>query len=138
MYAWLQNQGFKGGAILEPSVGHGVFLEHLPAAIKAKNSDNGDRNNKVTSQIVKALYPDIDLHCCPFEQYQPQKKFDLVIGNPPYGANKAFDACHADLKDYCVHHYFVAKSMRLLKEGGILAMLLPSWFLIMLPKIRAK
>ena len=31
--------------------------------------------------------------------------------------------------DYCIHHYFVAKSLRMLKVGGYLAMILPSYFL---------
>jgi hypothetical protein len=39
------------------------------------------------------------------------------------------DEQHPDLKGFCIHHYFVAKCMRLLKPEGFLAMVLPSYFL---------
>lgn len=129
MYAWLQTNNFKGGSILEPSVGNGVFIEHMPQAIKENSTITAVELDQLTSLMVEKLYPEISLHNICFEQYQPNQKFDLIIGNPPYGANRVFDKQHADLKDYCIHHYFVAKSMRLLKEGGILAMVLPSFFL---------
>ena len=64
-----------------------------------------------------------------FETWQPEQKFDLVIGNPSYGSQKLSDSQHQDLKNFCIHHYFAAKGMRLLKPGGLLAMVLPAYFL---------
>lgn len=55
--------------------------------------------------------------------------FDLIIGNPPYGREIILDDNHADLAALRIHHYFVAKCMRLLAPGGILAMVLPRYFL---------
>jgi adenine-specific DNA methylase len=129
MYDWLSAYGFTGGDILEPAIGQGVFIEHMPRAIKDNSRIIGVELDHLTSQMVKTLYPDITLHNCGFEQYQPHEKFDLIIGNPPYGSAHIIDSQHLDLKECRIHHYFVAKSMRLLKEGGILAMVLPSFFM---------
>lgn len=129
IYQWLTCYGFKGGAILEPAVGNGIFIEQMPDVTKNKSHITAIELDKITSDITQQLYPTIELHQCAFENYQPNKQFDLIIGNPPYGANKVKDTHHADLSAYCIHHYFVAKSMRLLKEGGLLAMVLPAFFM---------
>lgn len=129
MYQWLMERGFIGGEILEPAIGNGVFVEHMPKEIKQNSIITAVELDQVTSKITKSLYPEVKLNTCGFEEYNTFEKYDLIIGNPPYGANKVVDQSHPDLKDYCIHHYFVAKSMRLLKQGGILAMVLPSYFL---------
>lgn len=129
MYDFLDTLGFSGGRILEPAVGHGVFLEHMPEAIRKASRIDCVEIDKVTSEICKILYPDIRLYTRSFENFNPSPRYDLVIGNPPYGAQTIFDAKHSDLNDHRIHHYFVAKSMRLLNEGGILAMVLPQYFL---------
>lgn len=129
MYEWLQAYGFKGGSILEPAAGIGAFLEHMPPSIKAKSKITAVELDALTSRMAQTLYPDAEHHNMGFEAFQPETKFDLIIGNPPYGAGRVFDARHADLKDARIHHYFVAKSMRLLNPNGVLAMVLPSYVL---------
>ena len=129
IYDWLHIYGFTGGNILEPAIGHGVFIEHIPESMRNNSTITGIEIDQVSSQIVNRLYPDVTLYSQGFETWQPDQKFDLVIGNPPYGSQKLVDAEHSDLKEFCIHHYFVAKGMRLLKDGGVLAMVLPSYFM---------
>jgi adenine-specific DNA methylase len=129
MYDFLAAEGFIGGNILEPSIGNGVFIEHMPKAFRQSCKITGVEIDHVTARICKSLYPDVNLHTLGFEEFQPIQRYDLIIGNPPYGAQTLSDKNYADLKDYCIHHYFVAKSMRLLKQGGILAMVLPAYFM---------
>jgi len=129
IYQWLLEHKFTGGAILEPAIGNGVFVEHMSQEIKNNSVVDAVEIDKVTSEITQKLHPQIKLTTCGFEAYNPDKKYDLIIGNPPYGSNQVEDVKHPDLNEYCIHHYFVAKSMRLLKQGGILAMVLPSYFL---------
>lgn len=129
IYEYLKILGFKGGQILEPSVGNGVFIEHMPEELKNTSEITAIEIDSVTSKIFKSLYPAVELYNIGFENFDPENKFDLIIGNPPYGSNKIEDKNHLDLKEHCIHHYFVAKSMRLLKTDGILAMVLPSYFL---------
>lgn len=129
IYGFLELQGFQGGDILEPAVGHGVFIEHMPETIRKNSHITTVEIDQVSSRIVKTLYPDVALYTQGFETFHPEKKFDAIIGNPPYGAQKLMDERHPDLKNFCIHHYFVAKCMRFLKPGGILAMVLPSYFM---------
>lgn len=129
MYDWLHIYGFTGGNILEPAIGHGVFIEHMPENMRNNSRITAVEIDQISSQIVKTLYPDIALHNQGFETWHPEQRFDAILGNPPYGSQMLTDEQHEDLKGFCIHHYFVAKCMRLLKSEGILAMVLPSYFM---------
>ncbi|AIL13474.1 hypothetical protein IM40_08210 [Candidatus Paracaedimonas acanthamoebae] len=128
IYDWLSIYGFKGGNIPEPAVGHGVFIEHMPKAIWEQCTITTIEKDYLTSDMVQTLYPDSTHYTIGFEEYHPQEKFDLIVGNPPFGSQTIEDKHHTDIQHHCIHHYFVAKSMRLLKEEGILAMVLTSFF----------
>jgi hypothetical protein len=115
--------------ILEPSAGHGLFFELMPDALKAERNLFAVEMDEVSCRLLRALYPDVTLYQGGFEVYQPTMNFNLIIGNPPYGREILIDQQHADLSSLRIHHYFVAKCMRLLAPGGILAMVLPRYFL---------
>lgn len=129
IYDCLQILGFKGGNILEPGAGNGAFIEYMPEVIKKKSKIYAVELEPISSKILSCLYPEITVKNCGFQTMDIKPVFDLVVGNPPYGSDKLFDPHHPDLNHLVIHHYFVAKSMRLLKEGGLLAMVLPSYFL---------
>jgi len=129
MFTYLQNRGFTGSRILEPAAGTGVFIEHMPEAMRSSSKIDAVELEPVSAKILAGLYPDVTVRQCGFEELNPEAPFDLIIGNPPYGKEKLTDANHPDLQELAIHHYFVTKSMRLLKEGGILAMVLPSFFM---------
>ncbi len=64
-----------------------------------------------------------------FEKVSFQENFfDLVVGNPPY-SNQVIYSKDEELNNLVIHHFFVAKSIRLLKENGILAFVLPTYCL---------
>lgn len=121
------NRPFK--RVLEPSIGHGVFIEHMPEAIKNNAEIVAIEIDSASCELVKRLYPTVKLHQLGFEAYQSNQPFDLIIGNPPYGRDSLQDEKHSDLAHLKIHHYFVAKCMRLLSDNGILAMVLPRYFL---------
>jgi len=129
IYGFLEVRGFTGGDILEPAICHGVFMEHMPPSIRQNSRITAVEIDAVSSQIVQKLYPYVTLHTQGFETWHTEQRFDAIIGNPPYGSQMLFDEQHSDLKGFCIHHFFVAKCMRLLKPDGILAMVLPSYFM---------
>jgi adenine-specific DNA-methyltransferase len=129
--------------ILEPSVGDGVFINAIQKNQSFKKSlieivaldINGQellkaKNNwgEETSSFIK-----ID-----FLDYCPQKKFSLIIGNPPYIRKNRLDALQLN-KCKAIHSSeslsiasvkniwtsFVVKSSSLLKDNGMLAFILP-------------
>ena len=74
--------------------------------------------------------PQIDLTATCFENiYFGKKKYDLIISNPPYSSQIVEDIYYKDLSHLAIHHFFVAKCARLLKDNGIIAMVLPLFFL---------
>lgn len=115
--------------LLEPSAGQGRFIERLPENWKLSAHKSLVEIDAVSCQFLKKLYPEADVFQQGFETFQSQEKFDLIVGNPPYGQTFLQDSRHTDLSAFSVHHYFVAKCMRLLNEGGMLAMVLPRYFL---------
>ncbi|NOS93044.1 MAG: N-6 DNA methylase [Cyclobacteriaceae bacterium] len=113
-------------AILEPSAGTGNFIEPLKkhfsqAAITAIEKD------QLTARFLQRLYPDIEALHSGYEDF-PNRKFDLVISNIPFGNVSVFDdamfreAVPVKIKSTTrIHNYFFVKSLDNLKEEGLLA-----------------
>ena len=124
-----QKLGFYGGDILEPAAGIGVFLDTIPSSLNRCNIDSIEIDMLIAT-ILRHKHHNINIVCAGFEKiYFGNKKYDLIISNPPYGKAKLFDESQKDLKHLYIHHYFLAKSARLLKDNGIIAMVLPSFVL---------
>lgn len=128
IYGLVQRLGFTHGKILEPACGHGAFFERMPQAMREQSDITGVELEPLSAAMAKALYPDIKILNQGFHHFH-DNEFDLIIGNPPYAPFPVFDKQHSDLSDEMIHHYFVAKSVRLLKEGGLLAMVVPCYVL---------
>ena len=124
MYALVQKCGFTQGKILEPACGAGAFFERMPKAMRKNSQITGIELEPLSASIAKKSYPDIKIVNKGFQHFY-DNEFDLIIGNPPYASFTVFDKKHPDLCAEMIHHYFVAKSVRLLKENGLLVMLAP-------------
>lgn len=121
---------FTGGNILEPSCGNGAFFEHMPENIKANSQITGIEYDIITSKLVSGIYPEVKIINDGLQNIDfKDEKFDLIIGNPPYSAEKMTDEFMQDLNGCTIHHYFIAKCMRLLSDNGILAFVMPSFYM---------
>ncbi|MDQ5921837.1 MAG: hypothetical protein QG673_1896, partial [Pseudomonadota bacterium] len=121
---------FKGGDILEPSCGNGVFFKYMPKGLRANSSITGIELDCLTSKIAQGIYSDIAIINQPLQEVDfIDRKYDLIIGNPPYSHEVVTDNFMPDISNYTIHHYFVAKCVRLLKDEGILALVLPCYYL---------
>ena len=131
IYRYLEQVcGFKGGEILEPSCGNGAFFEYIPDSIRENSNITGVEYDILTSKLVKGIYPNVEIINNGLQNINfGDKKYDLIIGNPPYSDEKMSDDYMPDLNGYTIHHYFTAKCMRLLKDDGILAFVLPSFYM---------
>ena len=123
MWATLSRLGFSGGDVLEPASGIGAFLEDMPEHIYNNSKIDTVEMDVLTSQILAAKYPKLGTSCAGFEYLNyGSKKYDLIISNPPYSSQIVEDIYYKDLSHLAIHHFFVAKSARLLKKNGIIAM----------------
>ncbi len=128
VYGLAQKCGFTSGKILEPSCGNGAFFEHMPERMRKNSNITGVELEPISAKIVKNLYPDVKVINQGFQKFN-ESGFDLIVGNPPYASMTVQDENYPDLNHQAIHHYFVAKSVRLLKEGGLLIMVLPLYVL---------
>jgi type I restriction-modification system DNA methylase subunit len=102
----------------------------MPEAMLTKSNITGVEMDLLTSKLVKSIYPSVDIINQPLQDVDfSDKKYDLIIGNPPYSAELVSDKQMADISNYTIHHYFTAKCIRLLKDNGILVFVLPSYFM---------
>lgn len=130
MWGAIERMGFKGGKVLEPSVGIGSFLGLMPKNLRAHAAIYGTEIDPITGNLAKQLYPQAKIQVMGFEQYSiPNGFFRLAIGNPPFGAWKMTDTTKAHLNGLSIHNYFFVKSLDALEENGILAMVVTHNFL---------
>lgn len=131
MYAALERIGFKGGRVLEPSVGIGNFFGLMPTAMRNASNLHGVELDSLTSRMVAALYPKAKIaKATAFEDYDvPAEFFDVVIGNPPFGNTPITDAARSQYSGFTVHNYFLAKGIDKLRPGGVMAVVVTHNFL---------
>ena len=125
MYEALGNMGLKQGNILEPSCGVGNFMGLLPESMCAANM-YGVELDPVSGQIAKQLYQKNRIAVQGFEETSyPDSFFDCVIGNVPFGAYQVSDRKY-DRYHFMIHDYFIAKSLDMVRPGGVVAVVTSS------------
>jgi adenine-specific DNA methylase len=125
----LYENGINPYRFLEPSAGNGAFVDvfqktFLPGETVCFEKD------RLTGKILSHLHPDDKVHVRGFEEIEnrPDKLFDLVTSNIPFGDTAIFDPLFSKSTDpakrqatHAVHSYFFLKGVDTLREGGILA-----------------
>ena len=125
MYEVLENMGLKQGNILEPSCGVGNFMGLIPESM-GKTNMYGVELDPVSGRIAKQLYQKNKIAVQGFEETSyPDSFFDCVIGNVPFGAYQVSDRRY-DRHHFMIHDYFIAKSLDLVRPGGVVAVVTSS------------
>lgn len=119
IYRALEQIGFKGGNILEPSMGIGNFFGMLPDSMQNSRL-YGVELDSVSGRIAKKLYPKAQITVAGFETTNQHNFYDLAIGNIPFGNYKVNDRAYNRL-GFSIHNYFFAKALDQIRTGGIIA-----------------
>lgn len=139
MWALAYKYGYNNGSICETSVGTGEFLQFA----KPESRIVGFEINPYSAKICKILYPTAEIHEQPFEKHfiknnfsikrhtDELEKFDLVIGNPPYGDFSIVESRYMSgmgERDYTQARnyveYFLHRGIDLLKPNGLLVFII--------------
>ena len=125
MYEALENMELKQGNILETSCGVGNFMGMIPESM-SKTNMYGVELDPVSGRIAKQLYQKNKIAVQGFEETSyPDSFFDCVIGNVPFGAYQVSDRRY-DRHHFMIHDYFIAKSLDLVRPGGVVAVVTSS------------
>lgn len=120
MYEALSSMGFEGGNVLEPACGTGNFFGLMPASMRG-SSLYGVELDPTTAEIARYLYPEADIRATGFERTDfPDDFFDIAVGNVPFGSYSVSDKRY-DEHRFLIHDYFFARTLDLVRPGGIVA-----------------
>lgn len=127
MWKMVKACGFEHGRICEPSVGVGHFIGCMPDDIRAQSRVMAVDIDQLSADLTRALYADSEtfVNCTGIEKTSFVDEFDLVIGNVPFGNYRVHDRRLNHLK-FSIHEYFVAKSIDMVRVGGLVALIVPS------------
>ena len=114
--------GFRGGNVLEPSMGIGNFFGTLPTPLQRSNL-YGVELDSISGRIAGQLYQKANVSITGFEKTTyPDNFFDAVIGNVPFGDYKIFDPKY-NKYNFRIHDYFIAKALDQVRPGGVVAVI---------------
>lgn len=119
MWGMADRMGFKGGRILEPSMGIGNFFGMMPAEIKARSQLAGIELDSLTGAMAQLLYPDANVKVMGYQESKtPDNFYDLVIGNWPFENTVIADRRYNTLSPF-LHDYFFLKALDQVRPGGL-------------------
>lgn len=131
MYDALKRMGFTGGKMMEPGSGVGNFIGLMPDDLRSASRFTAVERERIAGGIAKLLYPNQNVQQQDFRKFHAQDGyFDVAIGNPPFASQPLTDLTgRKHLSGLSVHNYFFSKSVDMLREGGILAMVVSNSFM---------
>lgn len=111
----------NGHFVADLSYGKGGFFNFCPN----ENNIYGCELDKLSANIGMGLFAKGNLQKGDFRLYAPDTKMDIVFGNPPF--NLRFN--YKNERNKLSQMVYVDKSAEILKEGGLLVLLVPQSFL---------
>ncbi|RKU94879.1 helicase [Helicobacter pylori] len=131
IYQALDQLGFNNDShpkeIFEPSLGTGKFIAHAPSDKNYRFM--GTELDPTSASISQFLYPNQVIQNTALENHPFHQDYDAFVGNPPYGNHKVYSSNDAELSNESVHNYFLGKAIKELKDDGIGAFVVSSWFM---------
>lgn len=120
--------GYRGGLVLESSMGSGNFLGLAPADLAHRFV--GVEYDSLTSRIAQALYPQATVLHSGFQSVPvPDNAFMLNIGNPPFGSESLRFQFKPELQGVSIHNQFFRAGMDALRPGGLQAMVVSRYLM---------
>lgn len=131
IYAALRHFGFTGGKTLEAGAGVGNFIGLMPADMRSAGRFTAVEREPFSAAIARNLYPQQNVQRADFTEFKGNDAyFDAAVGNPPFASDTQTDASgRKHLSGLSLHNYFFAKSIDMLREGGILAQVVTNAFM---------
>ncbi|GDY37224.1 hypothetical protein ACINB_31160 [Acidovorax sp. NB1] len=128
MWDMVRRLGYRGGLVLESSMGSGNFLGLAPKDMA--NRFVGVEYDSLTARIGQALYPQATVLHSGFQKVPvADNAFMLNIGNPPFGDESLRFQFKPELQGVSIHNQFFRAGMDALRPGGIQAMVVSRYLM---------
>lgn len=119
--------GFKGGSMLDPSMGNGVFEGTMSKGVQQRTMIHGIELDWLTGQIARNLYPDANVLVTGYEQAgTADNAYDVVMSNIPFGSisvtDKTWKHDSSPVRKAAqgkIHNYFAVKMLDNTRPGGL-------------------
>nr|ABN47056.1 probable DNA methylase [Sinorhizobium meliloti SM11] len=119
IWAGIERLGWRGGRVLEPGIGTGLFPALMPEHYREASYVTGIELDPVTARIVRLLQPKARVINRDFTRTDLAPIYDLAIGNPPFSDRTVrSDRAYRSL-GLRLHDYFIVRSIDLLKPGAL-------------------
>lgn len=120
IWKMVERMGFKGGKVLEPSMGVGNFFGLMPKKLMANSNLTGIELDITTGNMAKILYPNANVQIKGYQDSKTADNFyDLIIGNVPFDRIAPNDRRYNKL-GLTLHDYFFVKGLDQLRPGGVM------------------
>lgn len=127
MNRFIELAGFKGGTMLDPSMGNGVFEGTMSKGVQQSTMIHGVELDWLTGQIARRLYPDANVLVTGYEQAgTADNAYDVVISNIPFGdisvTDKSWKHDSSPVRRAAqnkIHNYFAVKMLDNTSPGGL-------------------
>lgn len=121
IWSGLQRLGWRGGRVLEPGIGTGLFPALMPDELRETSHVTGVELDPITARIARLLQPRARIVIGDFARTELPASFDLAVGNPPFSdrtvrSDRAYRSMGLRL-----HDYFITRAIDLLKPGALAA-----------------
>ena len=121
IWAGIIKLGWRGGRVLEPGIGTGLFPALMPQTYRATAFVTGVELDPITAKIAGLLQPRARIINDDFARTDLAPIFDLAIGNPPFSDRTVRSDRRYRSLGLRLHDYFIARSIDHLKPGALAA-----------------
>ena len=129
VWTLLSELGFKGGKVLDPSAGTGIFGATAPVNAVVDAVELNETSGRVNALVNGG--PGHQVTIAPFERVaaaSPDEAYDAIVTNVPFGttadrgANRLLDQRY---QNETLETYFILRSLEKLRPGGLAAFIVP-------------
>lgn len=129
MWRAVRRLGFDCGNVIEPGCGTGLFFSLMPASLAERSQLVGVEMDPVTARIARLVHPEAVIRQEDFTKVRLPAGADLCIGNPPFAQRSVRADDEVGRLGLSLHEYFIARSVRMLRDGGIGAFVVSRYFM---------
>lgn len=140
-------EDFRGLRVLEPACGMAPFSYAVSRLKGGWEGIVGVEVDEKAAERVKERYPELEVRVGDYLLMEFPEKFDLIVGNPPYGiiGSETHYAIspfrerkgeykrhfHTWLGKYNIYGLFIEKSIKILRDHGTLCFIIPATWMIL-------